>query len=66
MQITPHRSYRCTYAPKDRITGELEVTESGRLPFVQLKALSAEDAANRAQHVTGCPIVEAMRVEVAL
>lgn len=62
MHITPTRSYRCPYHPKDRL-GYPQAADSGTLPFVQLKAATAEQARRLAHHVTGCPVVDAERVE---
>lgn len=62
MQITPARSYRCSYHPKDR-NGYPVAAESGVQPFVQVKAHSAEHAARAAFAVTGCPISHVERVE---
>lgn len=62
MQITPQRSYRCAYHPKDRY-GAPVPCDTGVLPFVQLKAPSAEQAQRSAQAVTGCAIVNVERLE---
>lgn len=62
MQVTPTRSYRCPYFPKDR-QGYPQASESGTLPFVQVKAANAEQAQRMAHHVTGCAIADAERVE---
>lgn len=62
MQVTPTRSYRCSYHPKDT-NGYPVATESGIQPFVQVKASSAEHAARAAHAVTGCPISNVERVE---
>ncbi len=59
-EITPLRSYRCTYAPISSF-GTPHACESGALPYVQLKAANAEDALHKAHHVTGCPVVDAER-----
>lgn len=62
MQVTPARSYRCSYYPKDR-NGYPVAAESGVQPFVQVKATNAEKAALAAFAVTGCPISNVERVE---
>lgn len=62
MSIQPSRSYRCSYHPKDR-HGVPEFTDTGVLPFVQLKAVNAEDAQRKAQAVTGCAVVGVERLE---
>jgi hypothetical protein len=64
MQDTPARSYRCHYHPQDRDGWPLP-NESGVLPFLQLKASSAEDAQRKAHHATGCAIAEVQRIEPA-
>ncbi len=58
------RSYRCFYTPKDAL-GHLTPSESGALPFVQLQALNGEAALIGAQHITGCPVSEVVRIEPA-
>jgi hypothetical protein len=63
VQVTPQRSYRCSYHPTDG-NGYPVAAETGVLPFVQVVANDAEDAQRKAHHVTGCPIVAADRVEV--
>lgn len=55
MHVTTARSFRCHYSR--RVPGHLPVAL-----FVQLRAASAEDAAARAEAITGCP---AYRVEPA-
>lgn len=62
MQVTPSRSYRCSYHPKDNF-GSPVAAESGVLPFVQVKAPNAEQAQRAAFHVTGCPIASVERLE---
>lgn len=64
MQISTARSYRCSYHPQDR-AGSPASNDTGVLPFVQVKACSAEEAQRRAFSVTGCPIVSVDRIEVA-
>ncbi len=64
MQISTARSYRCSYHPKDRL-GVPDACEAGVLPFIQVKARSAEDAQRRAHAVTGCPIAAVERLEAA-
>jgi hypothetical protein len=56
------RSYRCTYQPLDR-DGFPVPCDTGVLPFVQVKAATAEDAQRAAHALTGCPITEAQRLE---
>jgi hypothetical protein len=58
------RSYRCHYAPLDR-DGFPVASESGLLPFVQVKATSAELAQRAAHATTGCPICFVERLEEA-
>jgi hypothetical protein len=68
MQSTETRSshsYRCHYHPQDRDGWPLP-NESGVLPFLQLKASSAEDAQRKAHHATGCAIAEVQRLEPVL
>lgn len=64
MQVTPTRSYRCTYHPQDGY-GFPAPADTGVLPFVQLKARDAEDAQRKAHAVTGCPVSQVERLEVA-
>ena len=64
MSIKLTRSYRCSYYPKDRF-GSPVATDTGVLPFVQLKATDAEDAQRKAHAVTGCAVVGVERIEVA-
>lgn len=61
---TSERSYRCHYTPLDR-DGFPVPSESGVLPFIQIKAESAEDALKKAFAVKGCPIAEVERLEAA-
>ncbi len=63
MQVTPARSYRCTYHPRDS-HGSTQLSESG-LPIVQVKAASAEHAMRAAAAITGCAIESVERVEDA-
>lgn len=65
MSIKATRSYRCSYHPHDR-HGVPVTTDSGVLPFVQLKALSAEDAQRKAQAVTGQTVVNVERLDGAV
>ena len=62
MNITPTRSYRCAYHPVDAF-GNAQVSESGVLPTVQLRAPSAEHARRVAHVVTGCAIESVERIE---
>lgn len=59
---TPERSYRCHYTPLDR-DGFPVATESGVLPFIQVKACDAEAAQRSAHALTGCPINEVERLD---
>ncbi len=60
--IQPTRSYRCSYHPADR-AGFATISETGVLPFVQLRAPDAEEAQRLAHHLTGCAISEVQRLE---
>lgn len=62
MQISPSRSYRCFFTPRDGF-GHPIASDSGVLPFVQVKAASGEHAQRAAHHVTGSPVVSVERVE---
>ena len=62
--LTAGRRYRCYYTPRDKL-GHLTQTETGYLPFVQLRAPNAEDAQVAANHVTGCPVADVVRLEHA-
>lgn len=64
MQVTPARSYRCTYHPRDAYGGT-QLSESGVLPVIQVKAGSAEHAQRAAAAITGCAIESVERVEDA-
>ena len=61
---TSERSYRCHYTPNDR-NGFPVPSESGVLPFIQLKANDAEQAQRAAHALTGCAIAEVQRLEPA-
>ena len=56
------RRYRCYYTPRDAL-GHLNPSETGAAPFVQFLAANAEQALSIAQKVTGCPVIEATRIE---
>jgi hypothetical protein len=56
------RSYRCHYTPLDR-DGFPVASEAGLLPYVQVKAANAEQAARAAQHTLGCPICYVERLD---
>ena len=56
------RRYRCYYTPRDAL-GHLNPSDTGAAPFVQLHAANAEQASGLAQHVTGCPVIEIVRIE---
>lgn len=62
MQITETRKYRAYYVPLDQYRAPV-ASESGVLPFVQLKATNAEAAHRSAHAVTGCPIDRVERLE---
>ena len=64
MNVLPARSYRCTYHPTDAY-GSVQLSESGVLPIVQVKATSAEQAQRVAAAITGCAIESVERVEYA-
>ncbi|CAA2108229.1 hypothetical protein [Variovorax paradoxus] len=56
------RRYRCSYTPRDTF-GHLNPSDTGAAPFVQFRAANAEQAVELAQKVTGCPVIEAIRIE---
>lgn len=56
------RRYRCYYTPRDAF-GNLNPSDAGTAPFLQFRAADAEQALNIAQKVTGCPVIEAIRIE---
>jgi len=56
------RRYRCSYTPRDTF-GYLNPSDTGAAPFVQFLAANAEEALNIAQQVTGCPVIDATRIE---
>jgi len=58
------RPYRCFYAPVDR-NGFPTNTDTGVLPFVDLKAASGEAAQRKAHAKTGCPVASVERLEHA-
>lgn len=60
--MTKTRSYRCTFSPIDRF-GVPIGTESGVLPWLQLRAEDAEQAARLAHASVGAPIVHVERIE---
>jgi len=57
-----HRRYRCSFTPRDAL-GHLNPSDTGAAPSVQLWAANAEQALDLAQKVTGCPVIEATRIE---
>lgn len=59
---TSHRSYRCSYHPTDS-AGFASISETGVLPFVQLRAAGAEEAQRLAHHITGCAISDVQRLD---
>ena len=56
------RSYRCTFTPVDRFGAPIS-TESGVLPWLQLQASNAEQAARLAHASVGAPIVQVERID---
>lgn len=60
----PTRSYRCYYTPLDR-HGFPVASDSGILPFLQVKATSAEHAQIAAHAIGKCPIAHVERIEEA-
>jgi len=58
------RSYRCYFTPREAL-GHLASSDTGALPFVQVKAANAEAALISAQYVTGCPVCNVERLEQA-
>ena len=64
--ITPLRSYRATYIPRNVDLDQAELKASqGVLPFVQFKAANSGRAELIAHSVTGRPVLRVERVEVA-
>jgi hypothetical protein len=59
---TSRRSYRCTYHPTDS-AGFASISDTGVLPFVQLRASDAEEAQRLAHHITGCAVSEVQRLD---
>ena len=62
MQVTALRSYRCYHYPKTPY-GRPVASETGVLPFVQVRTSSATRAMEKAAAVTGCVIDRAERQE---
>lgn len=60
--MSTSRSYRCTFTPIDRFGVPIN-TESGVLPWLQLRAKDAEQAARMAHASVGAPIVQVERIE---
>lgn len=56
------RRYRCTYTPRDAL-GHLNPSDTGAAPFVQFRAANATAALDIARRITGCPVIEATRIE---
>jgi len=56
--IQPTRSYH----PVDR-AGFAASSETGVLPFVQLRASDAEEAQRLAHHITGCAVSDVQRLD---
>lgn len=61
---TASRSYRCHYTPLD-LNGFPVPSDSGLLPFVQVKASNAEHALRAAFATIRCPISHVERLEDA-
>jgi hypothetical protein len=63
----PHtsKSYRAFYTPLDRNRFPV-VSDSGLLPFVQVRAPNAEHAQRAAFATIGCPISHVERLEEAV
>ncbi len=57
-----NRRYRCSYTPRDAL-GHLNPSDTGAAPFVQFRAANATAALDIAHRVTGCPVIEATRIE---
>lgn len=56
------RRYRCYYTPRDAL-GHLNPSDTGAAPFVQFKAANGTSAREIAAAVTGCPVIDAVRIE---
>lgn len=56
------RRYRCYYTPRDA-HGHLNPSDTGAAPFVQFQATSATQAADIAHRITGCPVLDTVRIE---
>ncbi len=56
------RRYRCSYTPRDAL-GHLNPSDTGAAPFVQFRAVNATAALDIARRITGCPVIEATRIE---
>ena len=56
------RRYRCSYTPRDAL-GHLNPSDTGAAPFVQFRAANATAALDIAHRITGCPVIEATRIE---
>ena len=65
LHIPTTRSYRCHYTPLDR-NGFPGPSDSGLLPFVQVKATNAEHALRAAFATIRCPISHVERLEEAV
>lgn len=63
MQVTALRSYRCYHYPKTPNGQPPAVSETGVLPYVQVRAASATHAMQAAAALTGCVIDRAERLE---
>lgn len=57
-----NRRYRCSYTPRDAL-GHLNPSDTGAAPFVQFRAANATAALDIARRITGCPVIEATRIE---
>lgn len=57
MNIQPQHSYRCTFVPANATLA------SGVTDTIQLKARDGVEALRFAHKVTGCHVIEAVRIE---
>ena len=60
--VAAGRRYRCSYTPRDAL-GHLNPSDTGVAPFVQFRAVNATAALDIAHRVTGCPVIDAIRIE---
>ena len=64
MSNSGQRSYRAYYTPLDR-DGYPAPSDSGVMPFLQVRAANAEAAQRAAHALTSCPIANVERLEEA-